>query len=670
MNYRRGIISFFTLTICGMFMIISPVKAADYGLYVGGVQFTSENTVIDNSDNPKFSGKAEYNASSSTLTLTNFNNAGCTKQTSSDSYGILYIKNSNLKIKIEGENVFTDDKNVQHKAGINSPTQCTVTITADKLEDSLTLRPGASNQAGSESDGIMVVGNLIVENGTIIVEGGNTQYMSFGICAGGESYNGTIKIKGGNITATGGKINKKQSDSLSCGVFSKGDMTINGGVISASGGETQDGFSVGFDTNGRFISDGGTMTVTGGESEFGKSIGLWAVGEIFVKNESVVVASSGKVSKAGFGLLNASNKIYVKEGSNLSALGTTKAIGGEVLNEVSGTGWTDIEGTQGYNKIIISDLGQTLNEYKKVCFPEVKFAVVVKNGIGEGQYKEAETVTIKADYPADGKQFDKWITEDGVAFASATSSTTTFTMPAKAVTVTATYKDIPHKHKLVKHTRVEPTKNSEGNIEYFECTDETCKKLFADEAGTKEITSADTVLLKLTENKENGNPSSPFVPIVITTEIEPQKGDDVKDETTGTSYTVTSTDKNLTVTYNSITITNITTAVVPDEITINNKKYKVTEIKANAFKNNKKIKKVVIGKNIKKIGKNAFCGCSNLKDVKIKTTKLTKKSVGKNAFKNINKKAVVNVPKSKLKSYRKILKSVGVKGKKQKIKKA
>ncbi|HHV03336.1 MAG TPA: LPXTG cell wall anchor domain-containing protein, partial [Bacteroidales bacterium] len=54
-----------------------------------------------------------------------------------------------------------------------------------------------------------------------------------------------------------------------------------------------------------------------------------------------------------------------------------------------------------------------------------------------------DTVTITANTPAAGKVFDKWTSEDGVTFANASSSTTTFTMPAKEVTVTATYKDDP-----------------------------------------------------------------------------------------------------------------------------------------------------------------------------------------------------------------------------------
>lgn len=94
---------------------------------------------------------------------------------------------------------------------------------------------------------------------------------------------------------------------------------------------------------------------------------------------------------------------------------------------------------------------------------------------------------------------------------------------------------------------------------------------------------------------------------------------------------------------------------------------KVTKIGDNAFKGNKKITKVTIESNVKAIGAKAFYGCKNLKTVTIKTKKLTSKTVGKNAFKGINAKAKVKVPKTKLKAYKKIFMKKGITGKKQKI---
>jgi len=51
------------------------------------------------------------------------------------------------------------------------------------------------------------------------------------------------------------------------------------------------------------------------------------------------------------------------------------------------------------------------------------------------------TLTLTADTAPSGKVFDKWTSNAGGSFANSNNATTTFTMPATATTVTATYKD-------------------------------------------------------------------------------------------------------------------------------------------------------------------------------------------------------------------------------------
>ena len=158
--------------------------------------------------------------------------------------------------------------------------------------------------------------------------------------------------------------------------------------------------------------------------------------------------------------------------------------------------------------------------------------------------------------------------------------------------------------------------------------------------------------------------------------------------------------ENQTVIYKAPVKKDVTSVKIPETIKINDKDFTVTEIAAGAFKNNKKLTKVTISKNIKVIGKNAFYGCSALKSVTIgskvttigdgafqgcskltkvtipaKVTKIGKKvfynckklktitiktsslkSVGKSAFKKIAKKASIKVPKKKLTAYKKLLK--------------
>lgn len=107
------------------------------------------------------------------------------------------------------------------------------------------------------------------------------------------------------------------------------------------------------------------------------------------------------------------------------------------------------------------------------------------------------------------------------------------------------------------------------------------------------------------------------------------------------------------------TDSNKSSITVPNTVTIDGVTYKVTSIAKNAFKNNKKLKKIVIGSNIKTIDANAFSGCKNLKSITIKSKNV--KTIGKNSFKGIKSNAKIKVPVSKVKKYKKLLECKGLK---------
>jgi len=69
------------------------------------------------------------------------------------------------------------------------------------------------------------------------------------------------------------------------------------------------------------------------------------------------------------------------------------------------------------------------------------YAVIVSSAgtsaTGGGSYAVGATVSISAGTAPNGQQFKNWTSANGVTFANANSATTTFTMPSKAVTVTA-----------------------------------------------------------------------------------------------------------------------------------------------------------------------------------------------------------------------------------------
>ncbi|MBE5859352.1 MAG: leucine-rich repeat domain-containing protein [Butyrivibrio sp.] len=111
-----------------------------------------------------------------------------------------------------------------------------------------------------------------------------------------------------------------------------------------------------------------------------------------------------------------------------------------------------------------------------------------------------------------------------------------------------------------------------------------------------------------------------------------------------TGFEVTNSDSaNATVAYEGTTADSSKTSItIPDTVTdASGNVYKVTEIKAGALKNNKKLKSVTIGSNVETIGSSAFEGCENLKTIKMGSNV---EKIGSKAFKNCKKLTKVTLP--------------------------
>ncbi|MCR4573877.1 MAG: SUMF1/EgtB/PvdO family nonheme iron enzyme [Lentisphaeria bacterium] len=94
-----------------------------------------------------------------------------------------------------------------------------------------------------------------------------------------------------------------------------------------------------------------------------------------------------------------------------------------------------------YRTCIVPSGGNDGIGFRVVFLPPTYAVTVVKGTADKTEAAEGETVTITANMPGSGETFDKW-TGSGVTFANAADAETTFKMPAKAVTVTATFKKI------------------------------------------------------------------------------------------------------------------------------------------------------------------------------------------------------------------------------------
>lgn len=167
-------------------------------------------------------------------------------------------------------------------------------------------------------------------------------------------------------------------------------------------------------------------------------------------------------------------------------------------------------------------------------------------------------------------------------------------------------------------------------------------------------------------------PDESVKPDVTQTEVVPAKGTVLTNTKKKEKYKVVSAKgEKPAVEYSGTTNKKATSINIPATVTIDNVKYDVVAIGSGAFKNNGKIKKIVIPASVSKIGSKAFYGCKKLTSITIKTTKLTTKTVGSSAFTKAGsknyKKLTVKVPKKQLKAYKKMLVKRGL-NKKSKIK--
>lgn len=139
-----------------------------------------------------------------------------------------------------------------------------------------------------------------------------------------------------------------------------------------------------------------------------------------------------------------------------------------------------------------------------------------------------------------------------------------------------------------------------------------------------------------------------------------KKGAMVSDSKTKAVYNVTGAGKNKTVEYVRSTKKNASKITVPAKVKLRGQNYKVTSIAKNALKNSKKLSYVIIGKNVKKIGKKAFYGCKKLRYIYVKSKKLVAKDIGKQAFGNGYQSPRVKSAKSVWRRYARILPAKGL----------
>lgn len=393
---------------------------------------------------------------------------------------------------------------------------------------------------------------------------------------------------------------------------------------------------------------------------------------VFMRDIQVSLDNEGAATAGSERLYSKGNLWYAnsdREGDNISVIqrpAKTGYIFDGYYTEANGRG-TQVINKDGAVLNTLAEISVNSTIYAKWApDPSLVYAATINSGTGDGSYSAGTKVNIKADAPASGMRFKEWtVTNGGVVLANSKSESTSFVMPAKAVTVTATYEKIEtYKVSYNANSKSSVTSVPSDTTEYMAGTTATIKggpisksMVFAGwntAANGKGTSYAPGQNIKISGN----------VTLYAQWKSSFTDSKSMKFKVTGAN----------TVSCIGISNKKATSIKIPDTITVGGIKYKVTKVTAGAFKNNKKIKSVTIGNNVKTLERGAFFKCSNLKKVTIGTGLVTignhvfchakknctitinstKLKTVKTAMNHGTKNMTVKVPKSKLRTYKKL----------------
>ncbi|MBQ7995698.1 MAG: InlB B-repeat-containing protein [Bacilli bacterium] len=202
--------------------------------------------------------------------------------------------------------------------------------------------------------------------------------------------------------------------------------------------------------NGEQIGGATSSTYLVTENDIGHTLSVAVTSS--VETGSIVGTASGSIGKAD-GPAAPTGITATACTTEANDDGVLKGVTAEMEYKLSASsGWADGTGSDianlvsgiynvRYKETDTHEAGEIANVVVNAHNAPVLYSVTVNKGAANPIAAVAWTViTIAADAPEDGYAFDKWVSEDGVVFADANSTTTTFSMPEKNVTVTATYK--------------------------------------------------------------------------------------------------------------------------------------------------------------------------------------------------------------------------------------
>ena len=252
-------------------------------------------------------------------------------------------------------------------------------------------------------------------------------------------------------------------------------------------------YTVSFDANGGTGSMGDvtgvsgeyTLPANGFTAPDGKQFKAWSVGGVEkAVGDKITVTANTTVTAVWENTPVVTYTVSFDANGGTGSMGDVTGVSGEYT--LPANGFTAPSGKQfkawsvgGVEKAVGDKITVTANTTVTAVWEAIEYNVTVTGGtasVGAGtpitKATMGTTVTLTAGAAPSDKVFDKWeVVSGGITLADANSATTTFTMPASAVSVKATYKNAPHTHtynqETVKPEALKTPADCTSNAVYF-----------------------------------------------------------------------------------------------------------------------------------------------------------------------------------------------------------
>ena len=318
------------------------------------------------------------------------------------------------------------------------------------------LGDGTASFAGTASGGTLALSNATITATHAFEKDYESLWTDSATVFSGEGFDLTISLTGSNILQNADHpLIEDQGHGY--GVRSQGNLAITGGGALVAWVEYN---GAGIDTDGNLLIDEAVVTAHSGQD------GIRVGGSLAISNAVVTACGGGYdgISGGDGDIVIADSVVTATGWAGIEADGHTVAVSGASVVTAEAT-WGDESAWALCASALVLRDGLAITEPAGGAFDggagcvldpatgkaalrvviDRRFAVTVEGGSTTNSPARAgETVTVVADDPEEGKAFVGWSADDAmdVTFATPVAATTTFEMPARAATVTATFKDI------------------------------------------------------------------------------------------------------------------------------------------------------------------------------------------------------------------------------------